>query len=452
MMTVSEIAIPDFDGPSEIPEIPAAVYKARLDKVRDCLREAQLDALLVYADREHSANMAYGTGFDPRFEEALLVLTPEGQTTLIVGNECFGVLTGLPIEAEILLCQELSLMGQDRSRSWDLAPLLPKAGLRAGMRCGIAGWKTLMADRIEAPAYVVELVTAACGAPPVNANDLFTHPANGLRIVNEPEQIAFFEYAATRTSTSVLNVLRSIEPGKRCFELARAYDGGGLPQSCHPMLACGDAIPNAMASPGNDVVEKGHFLTSAFGVWGSLTCRAGAATDSRAFFDRGKGAEAWRLIENYLDVVRAWYAALDVGVAAGEVWAAAEGARDDTLYTFCVNPGHYIHLDEWTSSPFQQGSDTPLLSGSAIQADIIPVSRTAGINVNMEDGIVLADGALRAELRRRYPAMAARCQARRRFMIDALGYQLNEAVLPLGNIPGAYFPCLLDTGLVCRMA
>ena len=34
-------------------------------------------------------------------------------------------------------------------------------------------------------------------------------------------------------------------------------------------------------------------------------------------------------------------------------------------------------------------------------------------------------------------------------MIDTLGYELNDAVLPLGNMPGAYFPCLLDAGLVC---
>ena len=35
---------------------------------------AGLDAFVVYADREHFANMAYLTGFEPRFEEALLLL------------------------------------------------------------------------------------------------------------------------------------------------------------------------------------------------------------------------------------------------------------------------------------------------------------------------------------------------------------------------------------------
>ena len=83
------------------------------------------------------------------------------------------------------------------------------------------------------------------------------------------------------------------------------------------------------------------------------------------------------------------------------------------------------------------------------QADIIPVSRKRSISVNMEDGLLLADAGLRSELERCQPELYRRCQARRRFMIDMLGYRLSEAVLPLGNIPGAYFPCLLDTGVVC---
>jgi hypothetical protein len=451
MMTMPEMTIPDFGGAETIPEIPASVYRSRLAKVRERMRAAQYDGLLIYADREHSANMAYCTGFDPRFEEALFILTADGQATLCLGNECINVVSKLPISADIALCQEFSLMGQDRSKSWDLAPLLRKAGLRAGMRCGIAGWKSLMANRLEAPAYLVELVTEICGARPENANDLFMNPKDGLRIQNEPEQIALFEYAAIRTSTSVMNLLRALKPGARCFELARMFDGGGLPGSCHPMVSCGKVVSNGMASPGNDKIKEGEYLTCALGVWGSLTCRAGMLVRNTDGFASRKGRATLKLIENYLAVVRAWYAALGVGTPAGEVWAAADGARDDSLYTFCVNTGHYIHLDEWVSSPFWKESSIPLRSGSAIQADIIPVSRAPGICVNMEDGIILADEKLRAELKKRYPALYRRCQARRRFMVQELGYQLSDEVLPLGNIAGAYFPCLLDTRRVCRL-
>jgi hypothetical protein len=452
MMTVCEMIIPDFGGPETIPEVPAAVYRARLAKVRERMQAAQYDCLLVYADREHSANMAYCTGFDPRFEEALFILTAEGQATLCLGNECSNIVSKLPISADLALCQEFSLMGQDRSKSWDLAPLLRKAGLRAGTRCGMAGWKSLMANRLEAPAYMVDLVTEVCGARPANANDLFMNPKGGLRVQNEPEQIAVFEYAAVRTSTSVMNLLRALKPGARCFELARMFDGGGLPDSCHRMVSCGRMIHNGMASPGNDRIRKGEYLTCAFGVWGSLTARAGMLASDTGAFASGKGRITLKVIENYLAVVRAWYAALGVGTPAGEVFAAAEAARDDCLYTFCVNTGHYIHLDEWLSSPFWRGSSIPLPSGSAIQADIIPVTRPPGICVNMEDGILLADAKLRAELKRRYPALYRRCQARRRFMTEDLGYQLSDEVLPLGNTPGAYFPCLLDTARVCRLA
>lgn len=448
-MKIVEIAIPDFGAPETIPTIPAEIYAARLAKVRERMRAAGLDALLVYSDREHSANISYCSGFDPRFEEALLILTADGKNTLCVGNECLGIISTLPIKAEILLCQEFSLMGQDRSISWDLKPLLAKAGLRAGMKCGIAGWKTLMESRIEVPNYIVELTAEACGSRPVNANDIFMSSKDGLRIQNEPEQIALYEYAATRTSQSIFNVLRALAPGKRCFELARNFDGGGLPLSAHPMLAVGKVIPNGMASPGNDTIKKGEYLTTAFGVWGSLSCRAGLMVDDPKAFDAAEFAPAKALIENYLAVTRAWYATLKVGASAGDVWKAADDTRDDSQYTFCVNPGHYIHLDEWPCSPFQKGAIMRIPSSAALQADIIPVARSGGIAVNMEDGVVLADASLRAELERKFPDMYSRCQARRKFMIDALGYELSEDVLPMGNFPGAYFPCLLNTALVC---
>lgn len=450
MLEITPIPIPDFGAPEEIPVLPPRLYRDRCRRVLQRQHEARLDALVVYADREHSANLSYCTGFDPRFEEALFVLTSDGQSTLCLGNECLNVVSDLPVSADILLCQDFSLMGQDRSRSWDLAPLLAKAGLRRGMRCGIAGWKTLQAGRLEVPAYIVDLVSQRCARPPVNANDLFMHPQHGLRIVNEPEQIAQFEYAATRTSNSILKLLRALEPGKRCFELATHYDGGGLPYSCHPMVSCGRRIPNGMASPGNTSVAEGHFFTSAFGVWGALTCRAGWLRDHPRAFSTRTGQAVRRIIDNYLAVTRAWYAAVSVGASAGEVWAKADMTRDDSLYSFCVNPGHYLHLDEWVSSPFSKGSSIPLPSGCALQADIIPVPRKGTASINMEDGLVLADTRLRSELNRRYPALYRRCQARRNFMVEVLGYELSPDILPLGNIPGAYFPCLLDTQWVCR--
>ena len=51
------------------------------------MKEQNLDVLMIYADREHGANFAYLTGFEPRFEEAVLVLHADGRVYFLLGNE-----------------------------------------------------------------------------------------------------------------------------------------------------------------------------------------------------------------------------------------------------------------------------------------------------------------------------------------------------------------------------
>jgi hypothetical protein len=80
-----------------------------------------------------------------------------------------------------------------------------------------------------------------------------------------------------------------------------------------------------------------------------------------------------------------------------------------------------------------------------MQCDIIPATGSDYFTTNIEDGIALADRALRKELAARDPAMWRRVQRRRAFMHEQLGIELHEDVLPLSNIPGWLPPFLLDT-------
>ena len=68
-------------------------------------------------DREHAANLHWLTGFDPRFEEALLVVRPE-DALLIAGNECLPY-TGISPLVErgairVAHCASFSLISQPR--------------------------------------------------------------------------------------------------------------------------------------------------------------------------------------------------------------------------------------------------------------------------------------------------------------------------------------------------
>jgi hypothetical protein len=84
------------------------------------------------------------------------------------------------------------------------------------------------------------------------------------------------------------------------------------------------------------------------------------------------------------------------------------------------------------SSPIAAGSDLPLRSGMALQVDVIPSDPVFG-SVRMEDRIVIADAALRAALAARYPELLRRCDWRRAFMRETLGFDVPETVLPFSD-------------------
>jgi hypothetical protein len=441
-LTVSfaQLDLPELEPPGEVPELEPSVFRARFRKLEAAREAAGLDALLVYADREHAANLEWLTGFSPRFEEALWVQGPGPRPALLLGNENLGYArTACRLEADLHLYQPFSLPDQDRSRSSDLVGLLRRAGLGRGFRVGLVGWKPMR--ELEVPHFVVRAVEEITGLEPVNAAHLLMDPRVGLRATLEPEMVALCEYAARITSRAIRDLVFGLRPGLREREAALHLASGGLELSCHPMVNFARSIPSGLRSPRNGRAERGGYAQAAFGVIGSLTCRAGRLVtrddpDEDGYLD---------LVFSYLEAVRAWYATLAVGVTGGEVAAAVEGAKADT-WDLALNPGHLIHLDEWLASPFRTGSQDELRSGMAIQQDLIPVPREGDAVVNMEDGLVLADAEFRGRLD---PGLLRRCEARRAFM-ERLGYDLPPDVLPLSDIAGAYFPFLLEPAYLAR--
>jgi hypothetical protein len=452
---LTDIDWPEFGMPEERPAVSRAELETRLEAARAGMHGLGFSHLLVYGDREHSANLLYLSGYDPRFEEALLVLGTEGPPRLLVGNEGWGYTGISPLTLEVELFQPFSLIGQDRSRSRPLVEILRHAGLQSGQRVGTIGWKFEIGaegrtDRswLEIPAYLVEAVRQI-GAEPLNATDLLMHPADGLRARCSASEIAALEFAATRTSESVKRLLFGLRPGQREYEAARAYQADGLPLSCHPMVSTGEKARLGLSSPSDRRIERGEPITAAFGVWGSLTARAGMVAEGPE--DLGPDVQEFypRFATTYYGAVQVWYEALALGCPGGEVVAAVSAATPADVWTPALNPGHLIHTDEWVSTPFFAGSEIPLSSGMALQMDIIPVSRGPFCVANAEDGVVLADESLRAELARQHPELWKRVQARHQFMREVLGVWLRPEVLPLGNTPGLFPPYFLNPRRVC---
>jgi hypothetical protein len=452
---LASIDLPIFPRSEVAPELPASMYSVRVDRLRERAAELGYDQLVVYADREHSANMSYLTGFDPRFEEAILLLGMTGRPTLLAGNECIGLARIAPLPVEAILFQELSLPSQPRDRSKPLVEILATAGVRRGSRVGVIGWKS-WADRssIEAPSFLVDTLRELVGnAGHVdNATDLLIDASNGLRVVNEPEQIAAFEHAACETSTGVRNLLFGLRPGMREREAVRLLEWSGAPLSCHLMLTAGPRARYGLLSPGDRVIARGDPLTVAFGIWGALNCRAGFVVESASELPAGVQDYVPRLVAPYFEAVAEWYATLRVGQIGGALQEVIDRMLADPFFGIFLNPGHQIHLDEWVNSPVSAGSTIELRSGMVMQVDIIPATGGPHFTTNIEDGVALADSALRAELARTFPDLWDRVELRRAFMREALGLELHPDVLPLSNIPAFLAPLLLRPDLAMTIA
>ena len=442
---LAEISLPDFGMPETIPEIPESIYRARMERLRTRATQRYYDRLVVYADREHSANLSYLTGFDPRFEEAILIVGPSNEPAILVGNECYAMAGAAPLTMRRHLFQEFSLPSQPRDGSQPLADILAEEGIRKGQRIGVVGWKEYANPQmIEAPAFIVDELRRMTGPTGTveNASVFLIGAKDGLRVINEVEQLAVFEYAACQTSHGIRQLLFGLREGMSEQEAVRLLEWNGYPLSCHLMLTSGPRASLGLLSPGDRKIERGDQFTVAFGIWGGLNCRAGFVVADASELPIAIGDYVDKLVGPYFEAVAEWYGALRIGQTGGTLQEIIDRRLGDPFFGIFLNPGHQIHLDEWVNSPIAPGSNIPLRSGMALQVDIIPATGTDYFTTNIEDGVALANGALRQAFATKFPAAWDRIQHRRRFMKDALGIDLHPDVLPFSNIP-AYLPPFL---------
>ena len=384
---LTDLVLPEFGLPTVQPIISADLYRERLKRLVARARAEGDDVFVVYGDREHFPNLAYLTGYDPRFEESLLVIDlaryGEQKPLLLVGNEGIGYANVSPIkdDLEFVLYQNMSLLGQPRGTSQSLAEIFAAGGVAVGKQVGVAGWKYFGADAtanpnqwIEIPSYVVDTLRQLVGdsGSVHNAGHLFMDATTGLRAINEVEQLAAFEFAATFASQGVRNVVFGVKPGMTELEAAGLLGINGLPLAAHVFLAAGERAFLGMASPGLNRIQQGDPFTVCYAPWGGLTSRAGFVVESADQLPADIQDYVEKVVAPYYQAIVAWYETIGIGVTGGELYKVIHDRIGDPFFGVKLNPGHLIHLDEWLHSPVYQNSTEQLKSGMAFQVDVIP--------------------------------------------------------------------------------
>jgi hypothetical protein len=450
---LDKIILPEFGMPSIEPEIHSEIYHSRIRKTLKCLEVRNIDVLVVYADREHMATISYLIGFDPRFEEAILILRKDFKPALLIGNEGWGYADLCPIDIQKILYQSLSLIGQPRQESKLLNEIFIGEGIGRGSNVGVAGWKYFSREEtpspelwIDAPAFIVDTLRNITGGynHVVNVTDIFMNPVDGLRIINEVDQLAAFEFSSSYSSQGLRNVLFNLKPGMTEYEASALMGTCGIPLCCHQMLSTGKRANYGLPSPSMKRIEQGDNFTMALGLRGSLNARAGFVVHNENELPQGIPDYVNKLVIPYFTAIAEWYEHIGIGVKGGELYEIIHSRLKDQFFGVGLNPGHYIHLDEWVSSPVFKGSDIVMKSGMALQVDVIPATGTPYFTTNIEDGIALCDEPMRHEFENKYPEAWERIRKRRKFVMETIGIHLKPEVLLFSNIPAYLTPYLLS--------
>lgn len=455
---IVEIELPEDKTIDNYVEINALQYQDRLILVRNAMEERKLDFLVIYGDREHFANLHYVTGYDPRFEESILVIPKRGTPYLLVGNEGLGYKDVAKLPVEIVLFQTFGLMGQPRDKSDSLESVLKDTGIEKGSKVGLVGTKYFREKEfcspqysIDVPSFITDVVRSLAGYENVvNQTDIFMHPERGLRTFLNAEDIAAFESASCIVYSGVRRLLLGLREGISEYEAAALLAYAGFPPlSCHITVGFGKNALLGLSSPSPfRKLELGEYINFGFGVWGANIARAGLATEDEKHFPSSASNILQELYFPYFEMMTRWYESLEIGTDGRSVYNAVKEFVENPDNGVSLNPGHLIHNDEWLNSPFYEGSQDVLHSGMAIQCDIISAPKSPLFGVHVEDGLVLADEQLRNELRKKFPNTSARFDSRRDFMKQKLGIEISDEVLPMSDIQACLAPFMMSPGKV----
>jgi hypothetical protein len=268
-----------------------------------------------------------------------------------------------------------------------------------------------------------------------------------LRTFATADQIAVFEWGASRCSAWVQAILKAARPGVSEREAFRAAPWAGEPLSYHPVFASGPDVAVGLRSPSSRRLELGDAAVVAIGLWGGNCARGGLMAASASDLTSASEGYLERLAAPYWRAMATWYETLELGVDGGEVFDVIAELLAGEAFASSLNPGHLIHYEEWLDSPIRAGSSDPIASGMVLQSDIIPTGIRAGWTVNCEDTVAIADEALRGELAARHPGLWSRIRARQEFVRGTLGIDLRDEVLPLSCTPAYLTPFWLAPGL-----
>lgn len=451
----------------EVPQYTKADYEERIKNVQKMSEGRGYTHVIIYGDREHFSNIHYLTGLDPRFEEALLILEKGKIPRLLVGNECFIYSNMVPVELDRILYEPFSLMGQPDKDGQFLVDIFKDCGMDEFSKIGMVGWKyydsskhTLKNSILDVPNYIIETLCQVVERENIiNAVDIFVDNDYGLRHNMSAKEIINHELNGTKASRKVYNVLKNLREGMTEIEASGFLSIDGEPTSIHANINFGDTNTSyGLRSPTyHQKLKIGDTAGVGMAYRGNLIHKSGVYINHPDELTKEQRSVRKDFFHTYFASIVSYYENFKIGNTCGDIYDRVDrilgGGKPGGIKKFNIglNPGHLIHTEEWSNSPFNKNSKTLIRSGMGVQCDYTAMHEDPYLTVHVEDGFVVADEELRNEIKRISPSCFERIEARQKFMREVLNINLPEEVLPLSDLPGVCFPYMADINTILYM-
>lgn len=445
MISHNDITLHTVKEPALFLDVPPTILtdetiNERKIKLLNAMKKNGFDVLVIYADKEHGSNFEYLTGFIPRFEEGILIVTDSGECTVILGNENLKMAAHSRVAVTLKHCPLFSLPNQPMDNEVALEDIFEEIGLDHKRKIGLVGWKLFTTQNrqpstyFDIPYFIVEAIKNIKhpDAELTNAAHLLIGGDVGARTTNNANEIAHYEYGANLASTCILMAMNAVKVGSKEVEIGHKLAAEGQFNSVVTIAAAGKRFEKANLYPTHKRIEFGDSLSLTTGYKGGLSSRTGFVIESEQQLPKTQADYLDRVAKPYYCAVANWLEAIKIGMSGNDFYNIIENAYPKNIYKWHLNPGHLIADEEWMSSPIYCGSTEALKSGMILQIDIIP-SIDGYTGVSAEECVALADQPLQEDIQLQYPELWNRIATRRRYIENELNIKLSKEVLPLSN-------------------
>lgn len=266
---------------------------------------------------------------------------------------------------------------------------------------------------------------------------------DGVRTVNNANEVAHYEYGAVLASNSILEAMDLIDIDVSELELGDVLQRHGQHTTITTIASSGERFVKGNMFPADRKVKSGDPVSLTVGYMGGSSSRAAYAVKEASELPDGAQNYLDELAKPYFNAYVTWMEKIYVGMKGYEMYQTIEDVLPKADYHWSLCPGHLIAEEEWLCSPIYENSQEILRSGMMFQIDMIP-SRPNMAGVSAESTVLLADEKLKNEIQIQYPDLWERMQKRIAYLKNELHIDLSDDLLPMCSTVAYLHPYLLN--------